>query len=81
MYNIHHKNIQALATELYKVQNNLSNQIMQKIFEKRQNVDYDLRFQTESVLSSVNATFFGLHLLKYFFRKFGMLFQMGLKTP
>ena len=81
MYNIHHKNIQALATELSKVKNNLSNQIMQKNFEKRQNVDYDLRFQTDFVLSSVNATFFGLHSLKYFFRKFGMLFKMGLKTP
>ena len=37
-YNIHHKNIQTLAIELYKVKNNLSNQIMQEIFEKRQNV-------------------------------------------
>ena len=34
-YNIHHKNIQTLAIELYKVKNNLSNQIMQEIFEKR----------------------------------------------
>ena len=80
-YNIHHKNIETLATELYKVKNNLSNQFMQNIFEKRQNMDYDLRFQTDFVLSSVNATFFGLHSLRYFFRKFGMLFQMGLKTP
>ena len=35
-YSIHHKNIQTL--ELYKVKNNLSNQIMQEIFEKRQNL-------------------------------------------
>ena len=34
-YNIHHKNIQTLAIELYKVKNNLSNQIMQEICEKR----------------------------------------------
>ena len=33
-YNIHHKNIQTLAIELYK---NLSNQIMHEIFEKCQN--------------------------------------------
>ena len=52
-YNIHHKNIQTLAIELYKVKNNLSNQIMQ-IFEKRQNVDYDLRFQIDFVLPDVN---------------------------
>ena len=34
-YNIHHKNIQTLAIELYKVNNNLSNQIRLEIFEKR----------------------------------------------
>ena len=54
-YNIHHKNIQKLAIELYKVKNNLSDQIMQKTFEKRQNLDYNLRFQTDFVLPSVNT--------------------------
>ena len=41
-FNIHHKNIQTLAIELYKVKNNSSNQTMQEIFEKRQNLDYNL---------------------------------------
>ena len=54
-YNIHHKNIQKLAIELYKVKNNLSDQIMQKTFEKRRNLDYNLRFQTDFVLPSVNT--------------------------
>ena len=54
-YNIHHKNIQKLAIELYKVKNNLSDQIMQKTFEKCQNLDYNLRFQTDFVLPSVNT--------------------------
>ena len=54
-YNIHHKNIQKLAIELYKVKNNLSDQIMQKTFEKRQHLDYNLRFQTGFVLPSVNT--------------------------
>ena len=48
--NIHHKNIKTLTIELYKVKNNLSNQIMQVIFEKRQNVDCYLRFHTDFVL-------------------------------
>ena len=39
-YNIHHKNIQTLAIELYKVKNNLSNQIMQGIFQKCQNLRF-----------------------------------------
>ena len=64
-YNIHHKNIQTLTIELYKVKNNLSNQIMQEIFEKLKNVDYNLRFQTDFVLPGVNTTYFGLHSLRY----------------
>ena len=68
-YNIHHKNIQTLATELYKVKNNLSNQIMQEIFKKCQNVDYNLRFQTDFVLPGVNTTYFGLRSLRYFSSK------------
>ena len=67
-YNIHHKNIQILAIELYKVKNNLSNQIMQ-IFERRQKVDYNLRFQTDFVLPGVNTTYFGLYSLRYFSSK------------
>ena len=68
-YNIHHKNIQTLAIELYKVKNNLSNQIMQEVFEKHESVDYNLRFQTDFVLPGVNTTYFSLHLLRYFSSK------------
>ena len=52
-YNIRHKNIQTnanISNRIYKVKNNLSNQIMQEIFEKRQHVDYNLRSQTDFVL-------------------------------
>ena len=42
---------------------------MQKMFEKRQNVDYNLRSQTDFVLPGVNTTYFGLHLLRYFSSK------------
>ena len=38
-YNIHHNHIQTIAIELYKIKINSSNQIMQEIFEKRQNLD------------------------------------------
>ena len=68
-HNIHHKNIQALAIELCKVKNNLSNQIMQNILEKRENVDYMLRFQTDFIFPGVSTTYFGSHLLRYFSSK------------
>ena len=66
-YNIHHKNIHTLAIELYKVKNNLSNQIMQENFEKRQNVDYKLQFQTDFVLPGVNTNLLWLAFVKIFF--------------
>ena len=65
-YNIHHKNIQTLAIELYKVKSYLSNQMMKKIIEKRQNLDFSLRFQTNFALHGVSTTYFGLHFLRYF---------------
>ena len=65
-YNIHHKKIQTLATELYKVKSNLSNHVTQEILEKHQKADYNLRFQTDFVLPGVNTTYFGLHLLRCF---------------
>ena len=43
-YNIHHKNIQTLAIELYKLKNNLSNQIMQGDFSKMSKLKISNRF-------------------------------------
>ena len=45
------------------------NQTMQDIFEKRQNIDYNLRFQINFVLPGVNTTYFSLHSLRYFSSK------------
>ena len=43
---IHHKNIQLLDIELYKVKNNLSTYLMSEIFNRR-NIDYNLRSLTD----------------------------------
>ena len=42
---------------------------MQEIFEKRQDVDYNLRCQTDFVFPGVNTTYFSLHSLRYFSSK------------
>ena len=42
---------------------------MQEVFEKRLNVDYNLRSQIDFVLPGVNVTYFGLHSLRYFSSK------------
>ena len=61
---IHHRNIQSLAIELFKVKNNLSNRIMCDIFETR-NLDYNLRSQRDFIRTRVNTSSFGLNYLKY----------------
>ena len=61
---IHHRNIQSLAIELFKVKNNLSNRITCDIFETR-NLDYNLRSQIDFIRTRVNTSSFGLSSLKY----------------
>ena len=61
---IHHRNIQSLAIELFKVKNNLSNRIMCDIFETT-NLDYNLRPQLDFIRTRVNTSRFGLSSLKY----------------
>ena len=40
---VHHRNIQVLATELYKIVNGLSPEIMKKIFPFNENTSYNTR--------------------------------------
>ena len=52
---VHHRNIQSLAIELFKVLNNLSNRIMCDIFETR-NLNYNLRSQTNFIRTRANTS-------------------------
>ena len=54
---------------------------MLESFEKRQNLDYNFRFQTDFVLLGVNTTYTSLHLLRYFSLKIGNLIPDEIKTP
>ena len=58
-FSIHHRNLQILAIEMYKVKNNLSPTIMKNIFPDRE-VSYDLRnmnpFQARNVSTVYNGT-------------------------
>ena len=60
----HHRNIQPLAIELFKVKKTLSNRIMCDIFETT-NLDYNLRPQLDFIRTRVNTSRFGLSSLKY----------------
>ena len=58
-FSIHHRNLQKLATELYKVKNNLSPTLMKDIFPERI-IPYNLRnmnpFQSFNVKTVYNGT-------------------------
>ena len=61
---IHHKNIQLLGIELYKVKSNLSTHLMPDIFNLR-NIDYNLRSETDFKQGPVNTVNYGLKSLRY----------------
>ena len=56
---IHHRNLQKLATEMYKVKNNLSPTLMKQVFPERE-IPYNLRnlnsFQSTNVSTVFNGT-------------------------
>ena len=64
LFTIHHKNIQALAIELFKIKNNLSVTIMNDIFRPRA-VSCNLMSQIDFSCPNVNYEHFGISSLRY----------------
>ena len=52
-FTIHHRNIQSLGIELYKIKENLSNEIMSPILPPR-SIKYNLPTQSDFFRNSVN---------------------------
>ena len=61
---IHHRNIQLLAIELFKIKNNLPVTIMKDIFQLRA-LSYSLRSQTDFTRPNINSDYFGISSLRY----------------
>ena len=78
-FKIHHKNIQSLAIELFKVKKGIANPILCDIFPLR-SIDYNLRSQNDFSVSSVNTTHFGLNSLRYFASKVWNMVPLELKN-
>ena len=76
---IHHRNIQSLAVEVFKVKENLSNIIMSDIFPTRA-LNYNLRSQTDFLRSTVNTTKFGLNSLRHFASKVWSMIPIEIKN-
>ena len=78
-FKIHHKNIQSLAIELFKVEKGIANPILYDIFPLR-SIVYNLRTQTDFSVSSANTTHFGLNSLRYLASKVWNTVPLELKN-
>ena len=63
-FSIHHRNLQTLATEIYKIKNNLSPTIMESIFPFRE-IPYNLRRKTLFQSVKVNTVFNGTETISF----------------
>ena len=61
---IHHRNIQKLATEMYKVKNGISRDVIKEIFSVR-DTQYNLRDQSEFLLPNPNTVNFGTESIRF----------------
>ena len=78
-FTVHHRNIQSLAIELFKIKKNLSNTIMNDILQSR-TLTYNLRSQTNFVRSFVNTSRFGQNSPPYFASKAWNIIPLYIKN-
>ena len=62
---IHHKNLQVLATEMFKVYTKKSPEIMQEIFPIKEQGQYNLRNQANFVIPRVKSVNYGFESIRY----------------
>ena len=62
---IHHRNIQALAIEMFKVKRKLCPEITSDIFMERTNYHYNLRNRSDFITPQVNSVYHGTESITY----------------
>ena len=77
---IHRRNIKILASELYKIKNGLSNDIMAQLICKRNSVGYSLRSQIDLSLPRGKSVNYGLKALQYFGPKIWNILASNIKN-
>ena len=76
---IRHRNNQNLAIELFKIKENLSNEIMSSIFPSRL-IKYNLRTQSDFFRNTVNSSKYGLNSIRFFAIKVCQMVPMEMKN-
>ena len=62
---VHHNNIHALATEMYKVVNGISPEIMNDVFKVRNETHYRLRHTSQFLIEPIHSVFNGSESASY----------------
>ncbi len=65
-FNIHQRNIQSLAIEMFKVKNNTGPLLLNDIFLRRVHHGPSLRKESDFVTPHINSVHFGADSLRYF---------------
>ena len=63
-FNVHHRNLQKLAIEMYKVKNELSPYFIQQIFQPMHS-HYNLRSESDFRLSNIKTVHYGSDTISY----------------
>ena len=77
-FTIHQRNLQKLATEMYKIHNNLSPSIMRTVFPER-SMPYDLRNNNPFRSTNVSTVYYGTETLYFRGPKTWALVPEGIK--
>ena len=62
---MHYKNIHALATEMFKVANGMSPDIMNEIFQLREESHYNLRYTSNFFIPLIHSVYHGSESTSY----------------
>ena len=62
---IHHRNIQALATEFYKIKNGISPELFTKIFARETESHYNLRWCNDFRIPSIRTVYHGSESISF----------------
>ena len=62
---IHHQNLQKLAVQMFEVSRGLSREIVNELFQFREQVPYELRRRSQFQIPWVHSVFSGIESLKF----------------
>ena len=77
---VYHRNIHVLATELYKIVNGLSPDIMKEVFPINENTSYSTRNKRKLYLRSIKSVAFGSETLSHLAPKIWKLVPIEIKN-